>query len=198
MRIGFLLLSADPLHVGHIALATKCLNESLVDKAYITPCVQNPWKDMPKATFKERCDMINTICQFIDNCELEDCEKDLFPPYYSCNTLDLLYKKYDGEHNELFIIGGADTVESLPSWLNYVTMIKGRFAVIAFTREGQAPKTNEVPYTLVESDFPDLSSTMIRRLISEGKNPFPYIPECILDVCLKIYGDVQQTTEFYI
>lgn len=198
MRIGFLLLSADPLHVGHIALATKCLNEELLDKVFITPCVCNPWKDMPKATFEERCEMIRSVCKYIDNCELEDCEKDLFPPYYSCNTLDLLYKKYEGEKNEMFIIGGADTVESLPSWRAYDTMIKGRFAVIAFTRERKAPETNEVPYTLVESDFPDLSSTMIRWLISEGKNPFPYIPECILDNCLRIYGDVKRATEFYV
>ena len=198
MRIGFLLLSADPLHVGHLSLAAKSLNESLLDYVYIVPTVANPWKDMPRASFDERCDMIHKCCAFISNCELEDCEKDLFPPYYSCNTLDILYNKYEGDKNELFIIGGADTVDSLPGWRNYESMIKGRFKVLAFTREGEAPKTTEVPFELAESDFPDLSSTMIRRLVSEGKTPFPYVPDCILDDVNRIYGDAFNATEFFI
>jgi hypothetical protein len=68
-------------------------------------------------------------------------------------------------------------------------MIKGCFGVIAFTRGGKKPKTEEVPYVLVESDIPDLSSTYIRRLISEGLNPYPYIPECNLELCKEIYSD---------
>lgn len=198
MRIGFLLLSGDPIHIAHIALCTKVLNEGFVDEAFVVPTVANPWKKEPIATFEERCEMIRNACQFIPNCELEDIEKDLFPPYYSCFTLDALYKKYDGEHNDLFIISGTDCINDLPSWLHYNDMIKGRFKVLGFTREGKAPETDEVEYQLIESDFPDLSSTYIRQLASDGKNLYPYIPESNLEMCQRIYGDVERQTEFYV
>ena len=189
MKIGYLLLSADPIHIGHISMASKCINDGVLDEVILCPCVQNPWKDAPIASFEQRCEMISNICKFINHCELEDIEKDLFPPYYSCNTLEALYKKYDKDENEHYIIGGVDVVDSLSSWMNYETMIKGRFRVIAFTRGGKKPETEEVPYLLVESDIPDLSSTYIRRLISEGLNPYPYIPECNLELCKEIYSD---------
>ena len=190
MKIGYLLLSGDPIHIGHISMCSKCLNEGILDYVYIVPCVQNPWKDMPFGTFEERCEMIRNACRYIDRCELDDVEKDLFPPYYSCNTLDALYKKHDGDNNELYILGGTDTVDSLSSWMNYETMIKGRFKVVAFTRQNQKPQTEEVPYVLVESDVPDLSSTYVRNLIRDGKNVYPYIPESNIELCKRIYSDV--------
>ena len=166
MKIAFLLLSADPIHIGHCGLCSRVLNDGYADEVYVVPTVHNPWKSEPVGSFQERCEMIRKSIANIKGCALEDIEKELFPPYYSCFTLDALYKKYDGDENELFIIGGVDVVESLSSWLHYDDMIKGRFKVLAFTREGKSPKTDEISYQLIESDFPDLSSTFVRELIS--------------------------------
>ncbi len=190
MKIGYLLLSADPLHIGHIAIASKCINDKILDEVRICPTVSNPWKDEPIGTFKDRCKMIENACQFIDHCELEDIEKTLFTPYYSCNTLNALYKKYGGDENKHFIIGGVDVVESLHNWMHYDEMIKGRFGVVAFTRKGKTPINENISYILIESDIPNLSSTYIRRLISEGLNPYPYIPECNLELCKRIYSNI--------
>ena len=40
-KIGILLGSFDPIHIGHIAMATSCLNEGLVDEVLFTPTMQN-------------------------------------------------------------------------------------------------------------------------------------------------------------
>jgi nicotinate (nicotinamide) nucleotide adenylyltransferase len=145
MRIGYLLLSADPIHIGHISMASKCINDGVLDEVILCPCVQNPWKDAPIASFEQRCEMISNICQFINHCELEDIEKDLFPPYYSCNTLEALYNKYGKDENEHYIIGGVDVVDSLSSWMNYESMIKGRFGVIASLVEVRNRKLKKLP-----------------------------------------------------
>ena len=197
MKIGIFPLSGDPPHIGHCASMTKALNEGLVDRVLCVPAKQNPWKGEPIGTFEERCKMVENMCRNIDNCEMEPIEGELFPPYYTCFTLDAIYKKY-GPDNEYWLIGGTDTVDSLSSWFHYETMIKGKFKVIAFTREGKKPETDEVEYVLVESDIPDLSSTYIRQLASEGKNLYPYIPESNLEMCQQIYGDVERQTEFYV
>lgn len=193
MKIGFLLGSFDPIHFGHVSMATRVLNEGAADFVYIVPTVNNPWKDMPIATFEQRCQMIANECAHIDNCELERVEETLFPPYYSCNTLDALYKKYHNSDDDvLSIIGGSDTISSLPDWMNYETMIKGRFSVIAFARNGEVPEATEVPFELIETnDVPDMSSTYIRRLASEGKNLYPYISAVNLEMVRETYGNVE-------
>lgn len=64
MKIGYLLLSGDPIHIGHISMASKCINDGIVDEVRITVCVQNPWKGAPIASFEQRCEMISNICKF--------------------------------------------------------------------------------------------------------------------------------------
>lgn len=195
MRIGLLLLSGDPIQVAHLGLATYCLNNDLVDVVKIVPAKGNPWKNPPVGTFEERVEMIRKCCLYIDRCDVDDIEKDVMYPY-SCYVLEAIRDKY-GTNNEYFLIGGADTISSLPEWLHYEDMIKGKFKVIGFTRDGQAPEINEVDYTLVESDdFSGISSTLVRNLISAGKTAFPYVPDCILEDCYRIYSDPQRVVDF--
>lgn len=44
-RIGLLLGSFDPIHIGHLYMATQALNNKLVDKVLFVPTFQNPWKE---------------------------------------------------------------------------------------------------------------------------------------------------------
>ena len=197
MKIGFLMASLDPIHIGHIATVTKVLNEGLCDKVYVVPTVHNPWKEMPIGSFDERCDMVLKSLAWVSRVYprkvyLERIEETLSEPYYSCYTLQKLYKKYgqgrDGEKNELFIIGGADTINSVTKWMHYEDMIKPYFKFIGFTRGDIEIANDEVEYKLVESDAADVSSTLVRELAKDGKCVFPYVSESIVDDVMKIYG----------
>ena len=196
MRIGLLLLSGDPIHVAHLGLATYCLNNDLVDVVKIIPAKGNPWKNPPIGTFEERVEMIRKCCQFIDKCEVDDIEQDVMYPY-SCYVLEAIREKY-GKSNEYWIIGGADTANSIHEWLKFDEMIKGRFNIIAFSRDGEEPKPIEgMNIITVNSDeFSGLSSTLIRNLIADGKTAFPYLPECILNDCYQIYSDPHRIRDF--
>ena len=68
MKIGYLLLSGDPIHIGHISMAAKCINDNILDEIRITIAKQNPWKSEPIASFEQRCEMISNICKFINHC----------------------------------------------------------------------------------------------------------------------------------
>ena len=89
--------SLDPIHIGHIATVTKVLNDDLCDKVYIVPTVHNPWKDLPIGSFDERCDMVLKSLAWVSRVYprkvyLERIEETLSEPYYSCYTLQKLYK----------------------------------------------------------------------------------------------------------
>ena len=43
-KIGVLLGSFNPIHMGHLHMAASALNAELVDEVVFVPSVQNPWK----------------------------------------------------------------------------------------------------------------------------------------------------------
>lgn len=193
MKIGIILGTFDPIHMSHTLLASTILNLKLVDKVYFVPTVQNPWKiNHPIASFDERCSMIKKSVEGINKIYpktvfVEDIEGSLMPPYYSYKTLDILYEKYDGDKNDIYIIGGADVINSVSGWLNFEKSIKNRFKFIGFTRGNEKITNTDVEYILINADLPDISSTLIRSLLSEGLCAYPYISESIIKETTEIY-----------
>ena len=193
MKIGIILGTFDPIHMSHTLLASTILNLKLVDKVYFIPTVQNPWKvNHPIASFDERCSMIKKSVEGINKIYpksvfVEDVEGSLMPPYYSYKTLDILYEKYDGDKNDIYIIGGADVINSVSGWLNFKKSIKNRFKFIGFTRGNEKITNTDVEYILINADLPDISSTLIRSLLSEGLCAYQYISESIIKETTEIY-----------
>ena len=52
MKIGILLGSFNPIHMGHLHMAASALNAGLVDEVVFVPSVQNPWKKKYSADFR--------------------------------------------------------------------------------------------------------------------------------------------------
>ena len=132
MRIGFLLGSFDPIHIGHLYMATESLNENLVDKVIFVPTFQNPWKER-SVDFHQRRAMIQSAIYDIPNCELSEVEQLLSPPYYSSKTLEILSKQY--QNDDLYLIVGADVSEEIKNWYNGDWILK-QFKLIIVHREG--------------------------------------------------------------
>lgn len=172
MKIGFLLGSFDPIHIGHVQMINSALNSGF-DKVIIVPTVQNPWKESKATSFAYRCQMIeNTIAPFRDKCLLSKEELLVNGINYSYKVLSLLREKY--KENELFIIAGSDCVNDIPKWKNYNSDIVPYFSIVGLKRN----KTDEIPdYAIpIEQDIViPISSTDIRRMVKLDKIIYPYI-----------------------
>lgn len=172
MKIGFLLGSFDPIHIGHVQMVNSALNSGF-DKVIVVPTVQNPWKESKATDFDYRCQMIeNAIAPFRDKCLLSKEELLVDGISYSYKVLSLLREKY--KENELFIIAGSDCVNDIPKWKNYNSDIEPYFSIAGLKRN----KTDEIPdYAIpIEQDIViPISSTDIRRMIKENKIIYPYI-----------------------
>lgn len=177
-KIGILLGSFDPIHIGHIAMATSCLNEGLVDEVLFTPTMQNVFKERKATDFLHRCNMISTALIDLPNCKLNSIDCMTNPPYYSYNTLKLIKEIYSEE--DLYLILGTDTIKELPSW-NESEWIINHFGLIEVTRGldvscAKSPLANE----MVRLDL-NISSTSIRKLLSEKKEVIPYLRQSVKD-----------------
>lgn len=166
-RIGLLLGSFDPIHIGHLYMATQALNNKLVDKVLFVPTFQNPWKEQ-SIDFWQRCHMIQIAIEGIENCSVCDIESQLNPPYYSCETLKALQQLLID--CELYIIVGADVVAEIVNWKDG-DWILDNFKIITVARPGYK-NTHLVD---IPKSF-NISSTEIRNLCKEGKIIYPLVP----------------------
>lgn len=51
MRYGLIFGSFNPIHNGHLNIANKAISENVVDKVYLIPAKQNPFKKSIKYLF---------------------------------------------------------------------------------------------------------------------------------------------------
>lgn len=196
MKIGLLLGSFDPIHIGHINIASCVLNSGLCDKVLFVVAKHNPWKDNEPAPMELRCAMIKaSIRGFDGRCEVCDLEKDIEPPTYSYKVLDKIREVYPTD--EIIIIGGSDTIQAIPQWKNFETHIKNKVSYIEVKRNDGAEICNKIPFKkhltsrsdlgdrqfwYIKTQRIDASSTLVRNMVKKGRNPIPYINEEVLKI----------------
>jgi nicotinate-nucleotide adenylyltransferase len=200
MKIGLLLGSFDPIHIAHINIAACVINSGLCDKVLFVVAQHNPWKQNKPMPFELRCEMISaSLNAFNGQCEVCDLERDIEPPTYSYKVLDKLREKYPND--ELLLICGSDTIESVSSWKNFESDIKDKVGFIEIKRnDGTEIGDDKTPFIIykvaresltnkgfwcIKTQKMDVSSTMIREMIANGFNPYPYITKETLDIIRK-------------
>ena len=172
MKIGFLLGSFDPIHMGHLHMAVSVLNESLVDEVVLVPSVQNPWKT-ESSDFRHRCFMTQLAIDEIENCSISAIDFRTPEPHYSCETLKLLMEVYPDD--ELYLVIGADIVDDIKDWKDGDWILE-HFKLIVINRGGVQFKTPVDGYI---SNTLNISSTEIRYLIKDNKQIYPLVPKVV-------------------
>ena len=186
-KIGFLMGSFDPIHIGHINMVRVALNSGLLDKVILVPSGHNPWKKEDPAPFDLRVQMIEaSIKEFGDKCEVSPIEGTFEPPFYSNKPLNHFKEKYSG--NELFILCGTDTVNRIPRWKNAATDILPFYGIIEIYRGIEDPMDegseryvedkngNKYPYQrIIQGSYMTASSTEVRNSIKNGLITYPLI-----------------------
>lgn len=164
MKLGILMGSFDPIHAGHLYMATNAINEGYVDKVIFVPTMQNPWKENSTDWFT-RCNMITSSLKDVNNCSISFIEAELKEPYYSSNTLKAIQKEYPND--ELYLIVGADTSLNIIYW-NEGEWILNNFKLITVARQDYTANCD------IKQSI-NVSSTQIRELAKQDKILFPLV-----------------------
>lgn len=175
-KIGFLLGSFDPVHIGHLCMATEALNLNLVNKVIFVPSFQNPWKEK-SVDFRHRCAMLTRATAYIPNCSVSEVEKLLNSPYYSYNTLKVLKEQY--RNDELYLIVGADVASEIKNWYQGEWILKN-YKLLIVNRHGYLYNGHiDIQRTI------NISSTDLRNMYQNGKQVYPLIPKEVDDYIKK-------------
>ncbi|HTL47490.1 MAG TPA: nicotinate-nucleotide adenylyltransferase [Verrucomicrobiae bacterium] len=116
MKLGVLGGTFDPIHEGHLALARAARQQFALDKILFIPTRLPPHKaertDLAPESHRAR--MVELAIRGNPDFEMSRLELDRPGVSYTIDTLQDLEKRYPGAG--LYLILGADTLETLDTW----------------------------------------------------------------------------------
>jgi nicotinate-nucleotide adenylyltransferase len=195
MRRGFLGGTFDPIHYGHLDVATAAQDAMNLDLVELIPAGVPPHRRSPHASALDRLAMARLAVAGRQGMAASDLEVQNEGPSYTTVTLDRL-AKLGLDTRTLFFIAGADAFREIPTWMGYPGLLD-RCHFVAVSRPGfsasallsalpsLASRMFEAPchvparpsIFLVEASTADVSSTEVRRRMAAGESIDGLVPD---------------------
>lgn len=177
MLTGILGGSFNPVHVGHMMLASYLAQWKYVDEVWLTLSPRNPLKDgedlLPDT---RRLSMLSIACKTapkgVDVCDLE---LSMPKPSFTINTLRLLRERYPERQFKLII--GSDNWAVFRQWKDWEAILE-EFGVMVYPRPGYPVEDRYVDgMEIIEAPQVFISSTFVRKAISRGRDMNCFLPQ---------------------
>lgn len=191
-RLGIMGGTFDPIHLAHIYIAEEAKKQLNLDKVLFMPAGNQPLKVNKKVTDASlRLKMVKEAIKGIDYFEVSDYEIKKKGMSYTYLTVE----KFKAPNRKVFFITGADCLMSLEMW-NEVKRIFDACEFVVFTRPGYDEEKLEAQKEKIEEKYnkkiilihvnsQNISSTMIREKIRDGKKVDNLLSKGVLDVIEK-------------
>lgn len=183
-KIGLFFGSFNPIHIGHLILASYILENSDMEELWFVVSPQNPFKDK-KSLLNDhnRLDMVQLAVKNYPKMRASNVEFSLPKPSYTIDTLTYLHEKYPD--NSFALIMGEDNLQSLAKWKNSETLVKNH-QIIVYPRvfNGEKPDSEYLQHeniSMINAPMIEISATEIRSMIKAGKNVRPMLPPEVFD-----------------
>ena len=181
-KVGLFFGSFNPIHIGHLVIAEYMVEFTPLKEIWFVVSPRNPLKK--KETLlneNQRIRMVRLAIEDDNRFKASSIEFDLPRPSYTINTLTYLNEKYP--NIEFSLIVGLDNLATLHKWKNYEVLLEN-YKLYVYPRVnsiGQGELKGGIDSThpsviLTDAPIVELSSTFIRKTISEGKNIKHMVP----------------------
>jgi len=172
-RIGIFGGSFDPVHEGHIYLATLAREVASLDEVWFMPCQVSPHKlGLPPSPVKDRLDALRLAIRNLGWARIDETEAEIEGSSYSYQTLETLHMKFP-EHEWFWILGGDQWV-NLTQWMHPEKLAElAIFIVMARNGETVYPRPG-YRMQVVTGEHP-ASSTSIRESLARNEREIPYL-----------------------
>ena len=173
MTVGLFFGSFNPIHIGHLAIANYMLAFTEITELWFVVSPHNPFKKRQNMLSEaDRLHLVNLAIEDHPSYRACDVEFRMPKPSYTIDTLVYLTEKYP--QRKFALIMGSDNLELFHKWKDSEAIIANYHRYI-YPRPETPPHLLEgIPNaTVVNAPLMDISSTLIRRAIADGKDiPF--------------------------
>lgn len=180
MKVGLYFGSFNPIHHGHLLIATYVLQNTPLQQVWFVISPQNPLK--PAASLLNeyhRFYLVQLAIEGEKDLRALDIEFKLPKPSYTVDTLAYLQEKYPA--HTFSIIMGSDSFANLPKWKNAEWLLRN-YSLYVYKR----PQYEDLPFypgakeiQVLNAPLLPISSTHIRKNIKEGKSIRYLLPEAV-------------------
>jgi nicotinate-nucleotide adenylyltransferase len=178
MNIGLYFGSFNPIHSGHLIIASQVLNETDIEKIWFIVSPQNPLKES-KTLLNEfdRLHLVRLAVQDDNRMKCSDIEFNLPKPSYTSSTMIFLSEKYPD--HKFSLIMGSDSYQNLDKWKNFETLISN-YPIYVYKRQGhEMEKIFDRKPIILNAPIIQISASQIRELIKSGKSIRYLVPEIV-------------------
>ena len=186
MKIGLYFGSFNPIHTGHLIIASHLLNDTCLEKVWFVVSPQNPFKN--SATLLNEYSRLHLVQKAIepdDRFKASDIEFNLPKPSFTSHTLAYLKEKYP--QHQFTVIMGSDSFQNLQNWNNWQSIVSS-FPIIVYVRPGFDVSNNvNAQLTVLKAPLLEISATHIRHLI-QNKKSIKYLVPFVVEEEISISG----------
>lgn len=180
-RIGLFGGSFDPVHMGHLFVATAAREELNLARLFFVPAAQSPFKPERQPTSpRERLRLLRLALAGWNWCEIDEQELSRGGVSYTIETVRDYASRFTGA--ELFYLIGADHASQLHKWRAADELASlAQFVVIP--RPGQGSFSLPPGFSGQQlTGFPvGVSSSQIRARVKAGLPIEPFVPAAVAE-----------------
>ncbi|HUZ58488.1 MAG TPA: nicotinate (nicotinamide) nucleotide adenylyltransferase [Hanamia sp.] len=179
MKIGLYFGSFNPIHNGHLIIASHIANYTLLERIWFVISPQNPLKQNASLINENhRKHLIDLAIEGEKKFRSSNIEFKLPRPSYTIDTLVHLSDKYP--QHEFSIIMGSDSFTNIKKWKNYEVLLRD-YDIIIYERPGFKVKSEMLTDRIKVMDAPllQISSTHIRDMLHMKKSIRYLVPDVV-------------------
>ncbi|HEY5406538.1 MAG TPA: nicotinate (nicotinamide) nucleotide adenylyltransferase [Ginsengibacter sp.] len=178
MNIGLYFGSFNPIHVGHLIIASHVVNNSELDQIWFIISPQNPLKKEGSLLNEHhRKHLIDLSIEGEKKLRTSDIEFKLPKPSYTIDTMTYLSEKYP--KHTFSIIMGSDSFTNIKRWKNYEALLNN-YEIYIYERPGfRVKEMIGAKLTMLQAPLLEISSTRIRELIHSKKSIKFLVPDVV-------------------
>jgi len=184
-KIGLFFGSFNPIHIGHMVIASWFVEFTDIDKVWFVVSPQNPFKEKKSLLDDHhRLAMARIAVDDDARFQVSDIEFKMPKPSFTIDTLTYLEEKYP--EKKFVLLTGSDQLPTFDKWKNPERLLE-LYQMYVYVRPGYTGSKydNHPGIRIFETPLLDVSSTFIRQSIKEKKDIRYLLP-------IKVWGYMKE------
>jgi nicotinate-nucleotide adenylyltransferase len=176
-KVGLLFGSFNPIHTGHLIIASYMLNFTDLDDVWMVISPHNPLKEKKSLLAdNHRYAMVQVAIEDNPRLKASNIEFKLPQPSYTIDTLVRLEEKHPGY--QFVLIAGTDIFPTFHKWKNHEVLLEN-YKFYIYNRPGfdAGQYTGHPNVHIFNAPLMEISSTFIRQAIAEGRDVRYFVPD---------------------